>query len=539
MEILTNLYSLTPSGCCIIERMNYNLIIRGGEVIDGSGAPPFRGDIGVKDGRIEAVGDLSGEKAGKVIEGVGGYVTPGFIDIHSHSDFSVLIGPRAESKVRQGVTTEVIGNCGSSAAPLSGQKLERVRKQNPDLRVDWARLSEYRMRVEERGVALNLVPLTGQGNIRATVMGYREGEPTPAERKEMLSLLEQSLGEGSWGLSTGLIYPPGIYSGFDELVELISLTAESGGIYATHLRDESGGVVEAVEEAILLAGESGASLQISHLKAQGRSNWGLLDSCLERIESARAGGLLVHCDRYPYTAGSTGLDILLPAWTYAGGEEEELKRLSDPALREKIKGDINCDEWDAVKVSRVMSPGNKKYEGWSLAEIAADRKEKPGDSLLNLLSEERLRVEALFFSMSPGNLEKILRKDYCLVGSDSSARAVSGPLSRGKPHPRAYGTFPGFLRSYAADGLLSWEEAVHKITGLPARKLGLEGRGLVRAGAAADLVLLNPERLKDRATYQDPHRYPEGLDYVIVNGEIVVEGGEQTEKLPGKVLRRR
>lgn len=519
--------------------MNFDLIIRGGEVIDGDGTPVFQGDVGIKNGRVEVVSNLSGERTGRVIEAGGAYVTPGFIDIHSHSDFSVLINPRVESKVRQGVTTEVIGNCGSSAAPLYRRKLERVRKQNPELQIDWVTLKEYGERVSGQGVALNLIPLTGQGNIRASVIGFEDRKPTLAERKEMLAILERSLEEGSWGLSTGLAYPPGVYSDFHELNELISLVARSGGIHTTHMRNESGGVVEAVEEALRLARESGVSLQISHLKAQGRTNWGLLDSCLTRIESARAEGMAVHCDRYPYTASSTELDILLPEWAYKGGDEDELKRLIDPAIRAKIKDGVTWNEWEAVVVSRVSTRGNRKYEGRNFIEIAEDRREDPLDCLLNLLREERLRVEALFFSLSPRNLKKVLRKNYCLIGSDSSARADYGPLSEGKPHPRAYGTFPRFLSSCAASGLLSWEEAIHKVTGLPARKLGLRDRGTIRKGAAADLVVLNPGRLKDRATYEEPHRYPAGIDYVIVNGEVVVEKGEHTGNLPGKVLKMR
>ena len=514
----------------------YDLMIRRTLVIDGGLSPAFSADVGIKDGIILKVGDLSRDKADRVLEGRGYYLAPGFIDIHSHSDFSILVNPRAESKIRQGVTTEVIGNCGSSSAPLYNQKLRRVREQNRSLEINWATLKEYRSRVEGQGSAVNIIPLTGQGNIRASVIGYDERKPTRKEMVEMISLLERSLEEGSWGISTGLVYPPGVYSDFDELLELISPVAQSGGIYATHMRNESDRVDEAVDEAIRLAETSGVPLEISHLKAQGKKNWSRINACFAKIESAQEKGLNIHCDRYPYTASSTDLDILLPEWAYRGGAEEELRRLSDPAIQKRIKEEITRTDWGSVVVSSVSTTGNKYLEGKGISEIAEMKRMKPVDCLIGLLLEEKLKVEALFFSLSPDNLKKIMLKPYCLLGSDGSARAVSGPLSRGKPHPRAFGSFPRFLREFAGKGLLSWEEAVHKMTGLTARKLGLRDRGLIKEGMSADLVLFHPDKVRDKATYDNPHQYPDGIEYVIVNGEIVVEKGEHTDKLPGRFL---
>ncbi|MDP8214854.1 MAG: D-aminoacylase [Candidatus Euphemobacter frigidus] len=515
---------------------NYDLLIRGCRVIDGTGKPAFAADVGVRDGRIVAVGDLRRTEASRVIDSPGSVLCPGFIDIHSHSDFAILINPRAESKVRQGVTTEVIGNCGSSAAPLCGEKLARARGQNKELNIDWRTLGEYRKRVEEQGTAVNLVPLTGQGNIRASVMGYDRRPPTRSEMSRMLALLEQEIEEGSRGISTGLVYPPGVFTGFSELVKLLSRVAASGGIYATHLRNESGRVEEAVEEAIRLSEESGVSLQISHLKAQGSRNWSRIDGCFQKIEAARERGLNVHCDRYPYIASATDLDILLPDWTWEGGEEEELRRISDPSVRRRIRQEIIKDDWESVVISRVSTAKNRSLEGKNLEKIAVERGLDPVDCFIDILREERLKVEALFFGMSPQNLDRILRKPYCLIGSDASARADYGPLSRGKPHPRTFGTFPRVLGILVRRGPLSLEEAVHKMTGLPARKLGLPHRGIIREAAAADLVIFNPDRIRDRATYQEPKRYPEGIEYVLVNGEIVVDHGEHTGKLPGMVL---
>ncbi|MFH1037961.1 MAG: D-aminoacylase [PVC group bacterium] len=514
----------------------HHIIIRGARVVDGSVGPAFRADVGVRDGVIAAVGDLREEKADRVIDCPGSVLCPGFIDIHSHSDFTILIDPRAEGKVRQGVTTEAIGQCGGSAAPLFGEKLERVRGQYPELSINWTTLGEYRKRVEDQGTAVNLVPFTGQGNIRGSVIGYGGGAPSREEMKWMLSLLEEEIAAGSRGISTGLVYPPGSFGGFGELTELLRLVAGAGGIYATHMRNESDQVEAAVEEAIRLAEETGISLQISHLKAQGRRNWHRLSACFEKIEGARARGLNVNCDRYPYLASATGLDILLPAGASEGGAAEELRRLKDPAERRRMAEEVDRDDWDGVVVSHVSTEANRDLEGLNLEEIAERRGVSPLDCFFDILVEEELNVEALFFGMSLDNLRRILQKPYCMVGSDASARAVTGPLSRGKPHPRTFGTFPRVLGEFVRNGTLALEEAVFKMTGLPARKLGLKDCGVIREGAVADLVIFSPDRIKDRATYRDPKQYPSGIEYVIVNGEIVVEDGEHTGRLPGRFL---
>jgi N-acyl-D-aspartate/D-glutamate deacylase len=516
--------------------MRYDLIIRGCRIVDGKSTPEFKADLGIRDGIISAIGRLFDSEAEIVIDCPDLILSPGFIDIHTHTDFTILINPRAESKIRQGVTTEVIGNCGSSSAPLYGDKLVRVREQNKDLVIDWKTLGEYRERVNKQGAAVNLIPLTGHGNIRASVMGYDPRPPSRAEVDRMLGLLRQSLEEGSRGLSTGLVYPPGVFSGSGELVELLSEVGRFGGIYATHMRNESDRVEEAVEEAINLAAEAGVSLQISHLKAQGRRNWRRIDNCFQKIEAACSRGMDIHCDRYPYIASATELDILLPSWTWEGGSEEELRRLSEPTIRDRIRDEITKDDWESVVISRVTTEKNRELEGRNLKDISTDRGMAPVDCLFSILREEELAVEALFFGMSRDNMERILNKPYCMIGSDASARADYGLLSRGKPHPRTFGTFPRVLGELVRRGVLRLEEAVYKMTGLPAEKLGLKDRGVIREGAAADLVIFNSGKILDRATYQNPHLYPEGIEYVIVNGEIVLEAGEHTGKLPGRFL---
>ncbi|MEA1928570.1 MAG: D-aminoacylase [Candidatus Auribacterota bacterium] len=515
---------------------SYDLLIRGCKIIDGELSPAHTADVGIQNEVISAMGDLSEAEANRTIDASGLILSPGFIDIHTHTDFTILINPRAESKIRQGVTTEVIGNCGSSAAPLYGEKLARVREQNKDLEIDWQTMGEYRDRVIDQGTAVNLIPLTGQGNIRVAVMGYDSRLPDKSEMKRMLDLLRKSLEEGSRGISTGLVYPPGVFSGHDELVELLLEVGRFRGIYATHMRSESDRVEEAVDEAIGLAEEAGVSLQISHLKAQGKRNWSRLERCLEKIEAARSRGVDLNCDRYPYIASATELDILLPSWTWEGGAEAELSRLYDTSIVRRIKEEMTKDDWENVVISRVASPEKRDLEGKNLREIAAEQGIAPIDYLFQLLREERLNVDALFFGMSRENMERIIKKPYCMIASDASARADYGLLSRGKPHPRTFGTFPRVLGELVRRGLLRLEEAVYKMTGLPAEKLGLKDRGVIRVGTAADLVIFSSEKIRDRATYQNPQLYPEGIEYVIVNGEIVLEAGVHTGKLPGRFL---
>ncbi len=514
----------------------FTLLIRGGRVIDGTGGAIREADLGISGDRLAGIGDLAGAEADQVIEARGLAVAPGFIDIHSHSDFTILLDPRAEGKVRQGVTTEVIGMCGSSAAPLAGEKLARIRDRHRDLKIDWAGLAGYRERVEGEGTAVNLIPLTGQGNLRGSVVGYGDGAPSREEMKRMLNLLEEELAAGSRGLSTGLVYPPGAFSGFRELADLLRPVAAARGIYSTHMRNESDRVEEAVAEALGLAETTGVSLQISHLKAQGRRNWDKLEGCLKMIEDAQARGISVHCDRYPYLASATDLDILLPPWAIEGGARQELKRLRDPRLRDKLRREVERDDWEAVVISRVAGEANRELEGRNLKEAAHDRGLSPAELLFQVLIEEELSVEALFFGMAPFNLVRILKKPYAMIGSDASARPDRGPLARGCPHPRTYGTFPLVLGDFVRDGTLALEEAVFKMTGLPARKLGLTDRGVIREGAAADLAIFDPERIRSRATYRDPRRYPEGIEYVIVNGRIVAERGTHTGNLPGRFL---
>ena len=524
----------------------YDIVIKDGFLIDGSGKPGQRGDIGILGDRIEEIGECPVNQGRKVIWARGKVVAPGFIDIHSHSDFTILAHPGAESKVYQGVTTELVGQCGISGAPMMGEFRARKKDGLSDLgiSVNWSTLNEYFCRLGEVQPIVNIATLVGQGNLRGAVIGYINRRPLKDEIKQMKKLLLQSLEMGAFGLSTGLIYPPGVYSSTQELIELVKLVAQTDGIYATHIRNEGNELIESVKEAIYIAERTGVSLQISHLKTWGRRNWKKLSSIFQIIDDSRKKGLNVHADRYPYTASSTDLDVLLPSWAWEGGKEEELRRLADPDSQKRMAEDIlsqnpEADFWDKIMISTVKNNKNRLLEGKTLAEISIQRKCTPWEVLFQILKEEELKVSANFFFMSEENLSQILSQDYVLIGTDSAARSVSGILRKGKPHPRGFGTYPRILCRWTGSGkLFSSETAIHKMTGLPAKKIGLNGRGLIQKGYFADLVIFDPSTIKDQADFDNPFQYPTGIEYVIINGIEVISNGKLTGKRPGRVLRK-
>ncbi|MBI4714348.1 MAG: D-aminoacylase [Nitrospirae bacterium] len=527
-----------------------DLLIKNGLVVDGSGGPDAFQDIGIKDGKIAAVGRLHDARATSTLDASNLVVTPGFIDIHAHSEYHLLIHPQATSKVRQGVTTEICGNCGYSAAPLYGEVLERRKEEyrSLGLEITWSTLAEFRQLLEGKGIGVNVATFTGHGNVRGSVLGYRDSKPTREEQARMEALMEETLIEGALGLSTGLIYPPGVYADRDEITSLAAMAARYGGLYATHMRSEGDQLVEAVEESIDICRRGGIPLQISHLKTSGQANWSKIHEVFRRIESARDEGLAVHCDRYPYTAASTDLDVVLPAWAYEGGSRAEMERLREPAVRKRLADEIRkvrpyVDAWDRILIGTITTEKNKVLEGKTLTEAVRIRHTASGgttdplETLFDILLEENLQVTAHFFSMSEENLRRILKKPYVMVGSDSSVRSFEGPLSCGKPHPRGFGTFPRVIQEYVnRERVLSLEEAIHKMTGLPARTLGLRNRGLLREGYWADLAVFDPDGIADRSTFPNPFHPPEGIHHVLVNGAFVVRDQQPTGVLPGVVL---
>ena len=526
--------------------MPLDILIKNAMIVDGTSREGFSGDIGIVGDTIQSVGNLSGESAREVVYAQGHLVCPGFIDVHSHSDFSCLVLATSDSKVLQGVTTEVIGNCGLSSAPVLDACKEHLSDTyaNLGINLDWVDLRQYAARVEAQGVSVNIVPLIGHGNIRASIMGYTDRNPSSEELQEMKELLRAMMRQGACGMSTGLIYPPGIFSKTEELVELGKVLREFGGIYASHMRSEGDRLLESIEEALAIGRGAGIGVQISHLKTAGNRNWHKLKDALALIENARKEGVDVTVDRYPYTAASTDLDSIFPQWAFVGGNEKEIERLKDAPTLARIRQEVleshpNPDYWDKVMIASIETDANRRFEGQTIRQLADAKGQEPFEALVALLLAERLKVQAIFFSMSEDNLKEILRRPYTMIGSDASSRAVSGLLSSGKPHPRSYGTFPRVLAKYVKEyKLLSLSEAIHKMTFLPAQKFGLTGRGNIAVGKKADLVILDMDRLDDPASFQDPHRYPQGIEWVLVNGHIVVRKGKHTHATPGKVLLR-
>lgn len=527
----------------------FDIVIRNGIIIDGTGTPARKSDLAIKGDTIALIGDIAPQGCPNVVDAAGLVVAPGFIDMHSHSDFLCLVCPTSESKVLDGVTTEICGNCGSSPFPLSKETLKRKQEgySRFGLVIDWQDADGFFRRVESQPNSINRGFLVGHSSIRDYVMGYEDRPPAPHELIKMREELTMAMEAGALGLSSGLIYPPGCYADTDELVELCRDVARLGGVYATHMRSEGEGVLGAIGEALEVSRRSGVSLQISHIKTAGGKNWSKLGAMKKLLDSAIAGGLDVSCDRYPYIAAATDLSVILPNWVQEGGVEEMLGRLAEPRTRKRIAEEIlgrDNDEWhgESIIISDVHTPSpERKAElvGKNLAELAARQGMPPVEFALNLLLEQRGRVWIVAFSMCEENLEEILGWDFVGIGSDSSVRTQNGLLGQGRPHPRTYGTFSRVLGRYVRDKeVLSLEGAIHKMTALPARKLHLNKRGEIREGYYADITIFDPERVNDRATYEDPHQYSKGIEYVIVNGKITVEKGRHTGATGGRVLKR-
>ena len=523
----------------------FDLKIEGGTIYDGKGGEPFQGEIGIKGEKIVAVGRGLGEGRER-IDASGNIVAPGFVDIHSHSDFSAVINPNLESKIRQGVTTELVGNCGFSACPILNEqhRADLSRKYaGCGIEIGWTWPEDYFSLLERSGIALNIAILVGHGNIRTGVMGRSSASPTEDELDRMRRIAARCLQEGAFGMSTGLIYPPGTFSTKEEIIAVLPPVKDCGGLYTTHMRNEGERLGIAVREAIECARKAEVRLQISHLKAAGKENWANIEEAFEAIESARGEGLDVTCDRYPYIAASTSLDTVLPNWAYEGGDERELARLADARTREAMAREIRQnhpedDFWSRLIVSTVWAEELKEYEGTSLAAIAQEKGEDCCEVLFDILLKDQLRAEMVSLSMCEENLEKVLQKPYAMIGSDGAAKADYGVLSIGKPHPRTYGTFPRVIARYVKKGVLGMAEAIAKMTSMPAKKIGLEGRGAISEGAYADIVIFDPDTLMDTATFDDPHRYPEGIERVMVNGKVAVETGRFLGVLNGRVLRK-
>ncbi len=494
------------------------------------------------------MGELSAHTAEITIDAAGMIVCPGFIDTHSHSDTYLLIEPSAASKIYQGITTEICGNCGASAAPLNGSYKMPSDWLDKDYSAlahtagvppapPWRSVSDYRTLYDQIKPAINAALLVGHNTLHAGICGYEPRAATPAEMREMKNELEKALEEGGIGLSSGLAYPPGSAVPREEIIELCNVVAKHGGLYTTHMRSESGELLEAIEESIDIAERSGARLQISHLKASGQDNWNKIDAAFERIRSVQSH-MSIGSDRYPYTAGSTDLDILLPQWATYGGRDAILARIRDPETRKKLRAEFDgkpADYWDNVMVGSTQFEG---FKGKYLPEIAEALGMETIDAFLHLIDEDDLKTGGVFFSMSDDNLQRVLAEPYVSLGSDGSMRAPWGPLSTDHPHPRAYGSHTRFLR-WALDGqVVPLAEAIHKMTGLPAEQFGLKKRGVLKEGYAADILVFDPASIKENTTYAHPHQLSDGMQHVIVNGIHSLIDGKHTDQRGGRFLAR-
>ena len=525
--------------------MSSDWTIRGGTLLDSRGGLR-RGDLAVSDGRIRRIAPEL-PPAANDLDAAGLTVSPGFIDIHCHSEFSAFVYPRAESKALAGVTTDVSGNCGGSPFPLVGEFREHRRAEwrHHGLDINWTSPDEYYARARGAPSSINRAMLVGHGAIRAAVVGYADRPTDARERRRMRRLLEEALEAGAFGLSSGLIYPPGCYADVDELADLARPVAEAGGYYTSHIRSEGDGLLEAIDEFLEVLRRSGARGQLSHLKAAGAANWPKMGEALGRLRAAREAGLAVTADRYPYLASMTDLDsMLLPNWAVEGGHDEELARLADPVTQRRLADDIRArhpesDYLDRILIASVSPDGPQDAVGKSLRQFAEDAGRDPLDAAFDLIVAHRMQVSAINFSMSEENLRAVLAEPYVAIGSDASLRHLpaEGEPTRGLAHPRAYGTSARFLGTYVREaGLMDWQEGIRRLTSLPAEVVGLAGRGRLAEGAWADLVLFDRESIADRATYQRPCAAPAGIRHVFVSGERIVADGRHTGATPGRIL---
>jgi N-acyl-D-aspartate/D-glutamate deacylase len=535
---------------CRSRSQDYELIIINGRVVDGSGAAPVDADVAVIGDTIAYIGPIEPAvrvHARRVIDARGMIVSPGFIDIHTHSDYSLLADGTAQSKVRQGVTTEILGEA-DSAGPVQGKAI----KSAPyGLQVDWRTLGEYFARLERQGVSVNVGSFVGATQVRRCVLGDESRQPTPTEMDEMKRLVSQAMQDGALGLSVALLVPPNTYHTTAQLIELASVVKPFGGIYLTHIRTEGEGIETAVGEALEVAEKAQVPVEILHLKIADRRLWGRMNEVCGLIDRARSRGIRASADQYPYIAGQNNLVALVPPWAMEGGRERMLERLKNPTDRRRIEKDLYAgipgwynhflamSGWEGCLVASVRTEPNRRFEGKSIAEIARASGKQPADAVFDLLVDEHGSVPAVYFLMNEEDVRVAMQRPWVSIGSDGAAVRPDGVLGSGKPHPRWYGTFPRVLGKYVReDRVLTLPEAVRKMTSLNAEKLGFEDRGLLRAGKKADITVFDPERVADRATFDNPHQYPAGIEYVVVNGVPVVEKEQHTGAMPGRILRK-
>jgi N-acyl-D-amino-acid deacylase len=528
----------------------FDVVIRGGTVYDGTGSPGRRVDVGIKGDHVTAVGDLGTATAAKTVDASNLAVAPGFINMLSWSTESLLVDGRSQGEIREGVTLEIFGE-GSSMGPLTDAMKKRMVEQMGDLKYDitWTSLSEYLKDLERRGISPNVASYVGATTIREHVIGLEDKKPTPDQLEKMRALVKQEMEAGALGIGSSLIYAPAFYASTEELIELCKVAAQYRGKYISHMRSEGNRLVEAVEELLRISREANIPAEIYHLKAAGQANWPKMDMVIAMIEKARAGGMKISADMYTYPAGATGLDAAMPPWVLDGGYDEAYKRLKDPATRKKIAQAIATPskDWenlflaagspDRVLLVEFKSDALKPLTGKTLAEAAKLRKESVTDTIMNLVLEDRSRVGTVYFMMSEDNIRKQIRLPWVSFGSDASSMAPEPPFTKSSAHPRAYGNFARLLGRYVREEkVIPLEEAVRRLSGLPATNLELENRGFIREGMFADVVVFDPTQIADKATFEQPHQYAVGMKHVFVNGVQVLENGAHTGAKPGRAV---
>jgi N-acyl-D-amino-acid deacylase len=529
---------------------SFDVVIRGGTVYDGTGAAGRRADVGIRGDRIAAVGDLGSSQAATLVDATGLAVSPGFINMLSWATESLLVDGRSQGDIRQGVTLEIFGE-GSSMGPLTDEMKKRAYEEMGDLRyeITWTTLAEYLKELERRGVSTNVASYIGATTIREHAIGLEDRKPTPRQMDDMRRLVRQEMEAGALGIGSSLIYAPAFYATTEELIELCKVAAEYRGKYISHMRSEGNRLIEAVDELLRISREARIPAEIYHLKAAGEKNWPKMDQVIAKVQAARTAGLKITADMYTYTAGATGLDAAMPPWVLDGGYEEAYKRLADPETRKKIAAAIRTGgaDWENLYVAagspeRVILVGfkNEKLKpltGKTLADVAKLRNEDPVETIMNLVLEDRSRVGAVYFLMSEDNLRKQIALPWMAFGSDAGSMAPELPFTKSSAHPRAYGNFARLLGKYVRDEkVIPLEEAIRRLTGLPATNLELDRRGFIREGMFADIAVFDPETIEDRATFEKPHQFAVGMRHVFVNGGHVLKDGEHTGARPGRAV---
>jgi dihydroorotase/N-acyl-D-amino-acid deacylase len=528
----------------------FDLVITNGHIIDGTGSPWYSGDIGIRDGRVAGIGNLAAMPRKRTIDAGGKLVAPGFIDMLGQSELSILVEPRLPSKIYQGITTEITGE-GGSIAPLNDAIIQSDREGYDHYKIspDWRTFRQYFARLEKQGIGINLASYVGATQVRRMVLGDANVQPSPEQLEQMKTLVRDAMKDGAVGVSTALEYAPAPYAKTEELIALAAEGGKFGGIYSTHMRNESDSVLEAIDEALRIGREAHVPVEIWHLKVAGKDNWGRMPEVVAKINAARAAGADVTADTYAYTAWFNSFSAFIPAWAHDGGDARMVERLTDPATRERIRKDMLTpskdwdNEWqeipgpDAVMICVVQNPKLLPLQGKRLAEVAKLWNKDPIDALFDLLIEDP-STEVAVFGMSQPDVTLALQQPWVAIDNDSSGTSPEGILGQEHPHPRAYGTFPRILRKYVREEkALTLEDAIRKFSALPAQRMRLTDRGVLKAGMWADVVIFDPATVHDLATFDDPNQLSEGMDYVLVNGVLVIEQGKMTGALPGKVLR--